>query len=139
MDSPKRVADVMTRDVATLTENDRLTIADDVMRLGRIRHMPVLDEETEEVVGLVSQRDLFRDALARALGYGTVAQARLLGTLSVKHVMTRDPVTVAPDVPLRDAARLMMDRKIGCLPVVEEGRLVGILTEADFVALEARG
>jgi CBS domain-containing membrane protein len=138
MDRPKHVGDAMTRDVATLTENDRLTIADDVMSLGRIRHMPVVDASTQEVVGLVSQRDLFRGALARAFGYGTVAQSKLLRTLSVKDVMTREPVTIAPDASLRDAARLMIDRKIGCLPVVEERRLVGILTEADFVALEAR-
>lgn len=65
-----RVRDVMTPDVTTLKRNDKLTLADDIMQLGRIRHLPVLDDDGQQVVGVVSQRDLFRGALARALGYG---------------------------------------------------------------------
>jgi len=134
-----RVRDVMTREVTTLGRNDKLTLADDVMRLGRIRHLPVLDDDGQEVVGIVSQRDLFRGALAGALGYGEHAQRKVLDTLVVKEVMHPDVVTTAPDVPLAEAARVMMERKIGCLPVIENGRLAGILTEGDFVALAARG
>ena len=133
-----RVRDVMTPEVATLERNDRLTLADDLMRLGRIRHLPVLGDDGEEVVGIVSQRDLFRGALARALGFGEYAQRKTLDSLLVKEVMTDGVITTAPDVSLDAAARLMMERKIGCLPVVEGGRLVGILTEGDFVALVAR-
>jgi CBS domain-containing protein len=117
--------------VTTLGRNDALSIADDVMRLGRIRHLPVVDDG--QLVGIVSQRDLFRGALARALGYGAHAQQKLLGQLLVKEVMTNDPVTIAPDAPLAEAARLMLERKIGCVVVVEGGRVVGILTESDFV------
>ncbi len=127
-----RVRDLMTPEVTTLRRNDALSIADDVMRLGRIRHLPVLDEDGQ-LVGIVSQRDLFRGALARALGYGAHAQQKLLGQLVVKEVMTNDPVTIGPDAPLAEAARLMLQRKIGCLVVVEGGRLAGILTESDFV------
>jgi CBS domain-containing protein len=127
-----RVRDLMTAEVTTLGRNDALSIADDVMRLGRIRHMPVVDDDGQ-LVGIVSQRDLFRGALARALGYGAHAQQKILGQLLVKEVMTNDPVTVAPDAPLAEAARLMLQRKIGCLVVVEGGSLVGILTESDFV------
>ena len=60
-----RVRDVMTPEVTTLKQNDKLTLADDIMHLGRIRHLPVLDDDGQQVVGLVSQRDLFRGALAR--------------------------------------------------------------------------
>jgi CBS domain-containing protein len=127
-----RVRDLMTPEVTTLRRNDALSIADDVMRLGRIRHLPVLDDDGQ-LVGIVSQRDLFRGALARALGYGAHAQQKLLGQLVVKEVMTNDPVTIGPDAPLAEAARLMLQRKIGCLVVVEGGRLAGILTESDFV------
>lgn len=130
-----KVRDLMSTEVATVLRNDQLLLADDLMRLGRIRHTPVLDETTGEVVGLLSQRDLFRGALARALGYGAHAQQKVLGMLLVKDVMTNDPVTIAPDAPIAEAARLMLDRKFGCLPVVEEGKLVGILTESDFVRL----
>ena len=129
----------MSREVATLKRNDALTVADDVMRLGRIRHLPVLDDDGATLAGILSQRDLFRGALARALGYGEHAQRKVLGTLVVKEVMTTDPLTTTPETPLAEAARLMHERKIGCLPVVESGRLVGILTEGDFVALAARG
>ena len=134
-----KVRDVMTADPTTLKRNDKLTLADDIMLLGRIRHLPVLDDDGQRLVGIVSQRDLFRDALAQALGYGRHAQRKILDTLSVKEVMTGDVVTTSPDTSLVEAARLLTERKIGCLPVVEDERLVGILTEGDFVALVARG
>src|SRR5262245_1840951 len=133
-----RVRDLMTAEVTSLGRNDVLSIAADVMRLGRIRHLPVLDEDGA-LVGIVSQRDLFRGALARALGYGAHAQQKILGQILVKEVMTNDPVTIGPDAPLADAARLMLQRKIGCLVVVEDGRLAGILTESDFVKRFADG
>ena len=134
-----KVRDVMTTDPTTLKRNDKLTLADDIMRLGRVRHLPVLDDDGQLLVGIVTQRDLFRDALAQALGYGRHAQRKILDTLSVKDVMATDVVTIKPETPLVEAARLLTERKIGCLPVIENGRLVGILTESDFVALIAHG
>ncbi len=131
------VRSIMTSDVTTLKRNDKLTLADDIMHLGRIRHLPVLDDDGQ-LVGMVSQRDLFRGALARALGYGQHAQRKVLDTLFVKEVMSSDVTTTTPDTPLVEAARLLVERKIGCLPVLEDGRLVGILTESDFVAMVAR-
>jgi CBS domain-containing membrane protein len=128
------VSHLMTKEVITLDANEALGVADDVMGLARIRHMPVVDEDGA-VIGLVSQRDLFRGALARALGYGEFAQKKLLGIMRVKEVMTNDVVTVPADTSLKDAAKLMTDRKIGCLVIVEDGKLVGILTESDFVQL----
>jgi CBS domain-containing protein len=132
MASPRIVADLMSTEVRTLGRNDSLTLADDVLRMERIRHLPVLDEDGQ-LVGILSQRDLFRSALARVLGYGEHAQNTLLANLLVKDVMTNDPVTVAPKAPLAEAAQRMVDAKIGSLPVVDNGSLEGILTEADFV------
>ena len=107
------------------------------MRAERIRHLPVLDEDGK-LCGIVSQRDMFRGALAQALGYGTAAQGKVLAMLRVKEVMTTEVVTIPPDAALAEAARTMLERKIGCLPVLDGGRrLVGILTESDFVALAA--
>jgi CBS domain-containing membrane protein len=134
MAGPQSVADLMTKEVVTLDANDTLNVADDVMGLARIRHMPVIDGD-DSVVGLLSQRDLFRGALARTLGYGEFAQKKLYGILKVKEVMTNDVLTVPPTTPLVDAAKIMTDRKIGCLVVIEAERLVGILTESDFVRL----
>jgi CBS domain-containing protein len=133
-----RVRDVMTSEVTTLKRNDKLTLADDIMHLGRIRHLPVLDDDGHQLVGIVSQRDLFRGALATALGYGQSAQRKLMDSLLVKEVMSTDVITTGPDKLLAEAARVLAERKIGCLPVVENGHLIGILTEGDFVAMVAR-
>ena len=136
-----KVRDWMTHEVASVRRNDQLVIADDLMRLGRIRHTPVLEDHSDDLVGIVSQRDLFRGALAAALGYGQHAQQKVLGMLVIKDIMSTNPVTTTPDTPLADAARVMLERKIGCLPVLENGSLVGILTESDFLrfAIEHAG
>jgi CBS domain-containing protein len=129
--SDARVKDIMAKEVSTLGRNDTLDLADDVMSLERIRHLPVLDEA--RVVGVVSQRDLFRSALAAALGYGEKAQKMLLRTIRVKEVMSEPAITISPEATLKEAAYLMIDKKIGCLPVVEEHTLVGIVTETDIL------
>ncbi len=132
------VRDVMTRDVATLDHNEKLLLADDLMRLGRIRHLPVVDGDGA-LAGIVSQRDLFHSGLLRALGYGQHAKQQALDMLVLKEAMKNDVVTVTPDAPLAEAAQIMLERKIGCLVVVEAKKIVGILTESDFVKLVAQG
>lgn len=139
MKPTSRVRDLMTREVTTLRRNDKLSLADDLMSMKRVRHLPVLDDDSDDLVGIVSQRDLFRGALSRALGYGEKAQRTMLDMLVVKDVMTNRVISIAPDAPLTEAARAMLEHKIGCLPVLEDGRLVGILTESDFVAQAAKG
>jgi CBS domain-containing membrane protein len=124
----------MTEDVTTLKQNEKLTLAEDVMHLGRVRHLPVLDDDTGEVIGIVTDRDLFRGALLKALGYGRRARRKLADTLLVKEVMTTDVITTTPDTPIAEAAHVLRHHKIGCLPVVDNGRLIGILTEGDFVS-----
>lgn len=125
------VRDIMTKDPTTLGRNDTLDIADHIMSLGRIRHMLVVDEEN--VVGVVSQRDLFQSALARALGYGRKAQDTLMKTIRIKEVMSEPVITIAPDASVKEAARQMMEKKIGCLPVTNGGSLVGLVTETDIL------
>jgi len=128
----------MSHPVRTLDRNDMLSMADTVMRNERIRHLPVLDE-AGGLVGIVSQRDLFLNALVRALGHGTLARDRSFRTIVVKEVMIDDVVTTTPETPITAAAQVMVDRKIGCLPVVEGGAVVGILSESDIVSAVARG
>lgn len=129
-----KVGSVMNRDVSTLGRNDNLLIAEGLMKQGRIRHLPVLSGYGD-LCGIITQWDLFRGALLRALGYGSRAEEKILNTVVVKKVMTDDVRTNTPDTPLIEAAKLMMERKIGCLPVVDGDRLVGILSESDFVKL----
>ena len=127
----------MTKDVATLGRNEKLVVADDVMRLGRIRHLPIVDEDGG-LAGIVSQRDLFHSGLLRALGYGTHAKEHAMELLVLKEAMKTEVATVTPDAPLSEAARLMLERKVGCLVVVEGKKIVGIVTESDFVKLALR-
>jgi CBS domain-containing protein len=136
--NPTLVRHLMSAEVATLGRNDKLGAAEDLMRLGRIRHLPILDEDGR-LAGIVSQRDLFHNGLIKALGYGSHAQQQALATVTVKEAMTTDVVTTTPDTPLRDAARAMLERKIGCLVVVDQERVAGIIAESDFVKLATRG
>ena len=131
-----RVKDVMTRDVQVVKRNDQLAVADTLMKQARIRHLPVLDEDGL-VCAVVSQRDLFRGALLRALGYGARAEEAMLRQVPVKEAMSAEIYTIGPEASVADAARVMVERKIGCLPVVEGEKLIGIVTETDFVKLVA--
>lgn len=127
-----KVRDLMSTEVWTVGRNDKASAADELMEAHRIRHLPVLGEEGE-LAGILSRRDVFRTAMRRAFGYGQAAQDRLLGMLLVKEVMTNDVETIAPDAPIAEAARRMLERKISALVVVEGERIAGMLTESDFV------
>jgi CBS domain-containing protein len=131
---PLEVRHLMTPVVRTLHREDHLDLADELMAGQRIRHLPVVDERGR-VCGVVSQRDLFRGALAKALGYGRTAERKLHSALRVAEVMSPKVVTIGPFEPLANAARLMLEHKIGCLPVVDGEKLLGIVTEADFLRL----
>lgn len=123
------VRDLMQREVVTLQVADTLDLADDIMRLGRIRHLPV--ESGTALVGILSQRDLFRAAASSLLALRHASQREWLAAIAVKTVMTTPAVSVSPALPVRAAVDIMLKRQIGCLPVVEDGRLVGLLSETD--------
>jgi CBS domain-containing protein len=125
------VRELMTTRVSTLGKDDTLDIADGIMCMGRIRHLPVVDKS--DVVGVVSQRDLLRRALGAALAFGTREPQKLMRSLEVRDVMSEPAVTIDPGAAVQEAARTMFEKKIGCLPVVEDGKLVGILTETDVL------
>jgi CBS domain-containing protein len=113
------VSDFMTKDLVTLRESDDLALAESLLKLGGIRHLPVVRER--KLVGILTHRDVLRS------GQWGKPAAR---ALPVAEVMTR--------TGLAQAARLMLERKYGCLPVCEDdGTLVGIVTEADFVRFAA--
>jgi CBS domain-containing protein len=133
MSLPRRpVSEVMQREVVTLRADDRLDLADDIMRLGRVRHMPVL--EGERLVGILSNRDLLAASLTKALSFEPAHRRAFMRSVDVREVMSKEVVTASPDLPLADAARIMIERQIGCLPVVkDEGRLLGLLTETDLL------
>jgi CBS domain-containing protein len=123
------VRQLMVRDVVTLEVGTTLDIVDDVMTLKRIRHLPVM--ENGVLVGLVTQRDLFRAGISSILEFRKHAVKEWLAQIQVREVMTQKLVTIGADAPVEDAVALMIDRKIGCLPVVADGKLVGLLSETD--------
>ncbi|HEX9289312.1 MAG TPA: CBS domain-containing protein [Anaeromyxobacteraceae bacterium] len=119
------VGDFMTRELVTIQESDDLALAEQMLRLGQIRHLPVV--RAAKLVGLITSRDLLRSAASRPAK-----------TTLAHEVMTREPTTARPTTSLVHAARVMLASKFGCLPVCEEdGTLVGIITEADFVRFAA--
>jgi len=123
---------LMRPDPVTLSVADTLDIADDLMRLGLIRHLPVVDGT--RVVGIVSQRDLLRAAVSSLLEPDREAERAWFRRVVVATVMTPHVFTVPPWAPLQTAVGIMVDKRIGCLPVVEDGRLVGLLTETDCLS-----
>ncbi len=131
----KTVREIMSAEVTTLGRNDTLQLAQDIMTLGRVRHFPVLEDG--EVVGVMSQRDLYKASLGSVMKYGEKAQREFLDTIAVKEVMHYPPVTTTPQASVKEAARLMLGEKIGCLPVIDGAELVGIVTETDMLKLVA--
>ena len=140
-----KVKDVMTRDPVSIDPEAPLGTAIDVMRRKRIRHLPVVDD-TGRLLGIITDRDLrqatFAPALAEHLSLGAQRRLRGIGQaledLRVKHAMTWVVVTTDPEAPIARAAVVMFERRIGSLPVVADGKLVGILTERDLLLALAR-
>jgi acetoin utilization protein AcuB len=119
-----RLSDIMSKGVETISAQETAAAAVNRMRQRRIRHLVVLD--AGKIVGLVSERDI--------AGLGSFGQVRTL-----EEVMARPVVTAAPHTTLRQAANLMRGRTIGSLPVIENGRLAGIVTVTDLLDLIGRG
>lgn len=126
------VQQLMTGGVKTLGPEGNLAEAKDLMIGHRIRHVPIVDDE-DRVLGLVSQRDLLRGALGGGGALPTSIQHAYLRSIRVTDVMVEQVEFVSPETPVLNAARRMLESKIGSLLVVKDGRLVGILTSHDFV------
>lgn len=123
------VEQYMVTEIYTVQPDEPIDLVANLMEWQRIRHVPVEDQE-HHLVGIVSYR-----AVLRALAHG---QHGLDGTpLAVADIMKKNPLSVAPDTPTLDAIALMRKHQIGALPVVHNGRLIGIITEHDFLDIAA--
>ena len=125
------VREIMMGSPVTLRPTDTLDLANDIISLGRIRHIPVVEDG--RLVGLLSERDLIGAAATEIFGLGQKRKSALLKTVLIKDVMKKKVITIKPDTSIKDAAHLMADKKIGCVPVVESGTLVGLLTTTDIL------
>ncbi len=126
-----KVKDIMQTDLAILEFNDELSLADDIMKLGKIRHLPVADEG--RLVGIISERDLFKASLTSAMSYEEKEKREFMKAVVVKDVMVGEVITISPEAGIEEAGQLMLEKKIGCLPVIEDENLVGLVTETDIL------
>jgi CBS domain-containing membrane protein len=124
------VSDIMTREVISVQVDHSIHLASGVMQLKHIRHLPVLDGDS--LAGLITHRDLLQ-AQATVLATPYDARRETSVSIPVSKIMRTNVWTVAPNTPILEAARIILDHKFGCLPVVDNGRLVGIATEVDFI------
>jgi len=113
-----QIANWMTRDPVCITRQDTLARAKELMDAGQFRRLPVIDND--KLVGIVTERDLRQ-------------HWDYLDSTKVDAAMTPDPVTITPRVTAEDVARLLLQHKIGGLPVVENGKLVGIVSTSDLL------
>ncbi len=126
-----RVVDIMTPNPVTVTPNNAIATAIALMRAGGFRRLPVI--ENGRLVGIVTARDIRLASNAPSAVQEHWYDNYFLQHIPVSACMTRNPITISPDSPIAEAARLMRDHKIGGLPVIEGGRLIGIITETDLL------
>ena len=133
MGLPALTKDIMTTDVLYCTEVDSLVSAHEMLRDKHIRHLPVVSSQSGDYIGLITQKVVLKQAfLAASSGKGA---GGLMPDVEVKDVMVNNVETIQPQLPLVDAGNYFVDSKHGCLPVVVNGKLEGIITSADFVKL----
>jgi acetoin utilization protein AcuB len=128
------VAQIMNRDLITVEPEDSVEEAVGLLRRRGVRHLLVLKKN--RLVGIISDRDIKRamdprQTRKKLMGIGGLYF--LLEPILVKEIMTRDPVTIPPGTPIQQAAYIMVERRFGALPVVRNGKTVGIVTETDIL------
>jgi acetoin utilization protein AcuB len=125
------VKDRMTHNPITVTPDTSFPEAYRIIRDKRIRHLPVVNEE-QRLIGIVAQTDLLHASPSATTTLSIFEVNYLLANLHIREVMSSPPIIVYEDAPLEEAARLMVEKKIGCLPVVRDEILVGMITETDI-------
>jgi CBS domain-containing protein len=129
---PSHVIDIMPEKMVTISADDTLATVEDIMTLGQVRHMPVV--RGGKLVGVVSERDLLRASLSNLNELGSQQRRAFLQVVEINRVMSQPPIVIEPESSVEDAARAMVENKIGCLPVVEGEKLLGLVTETDVLA-----
>ena len=131
------VRDYMTAKVFTIRSDKKLVAVQEIMQWARVRHVPVVDG-ANRVVGMISHRDLLHAAISSVLPVSTPERRQHLGRVDLDAVMKAPVQTTGPDVPVQQAAKQMREGKIGCLPVVTDGKLAGIISEYDLLGIVER-
>ncbi len=130
------IAEVMSTDVLTLKLNDTLRLADDMFNLAQVRHFPVLDGD--KVAGIVNQDDLLHASMASLVRHPKDSPREALGSVMVKDIM-KPAITITPEMPIRAAAKTMVENGIEALLVVAGEKLLGLVTRTDLLRELAKG
>jgi CBS domain-containing membrane protein len=128
------VRDHMTAKVFTIRSDKKLVAVREIMNWAHVRHVPVVDAQGS-LVGIVSHRDLLNAAISSVTAESEIERTRHLWRVPIELIMRTDVQTIGPGDTVRKAALLMRSSKIGCLPVVVGGKLVGIITEHDLLGI----
>jgi acetoin utilization protein AcuB len=131
-----KVGEVMSTNVVTVTEETLVNDAKKIMDAHRIRRLPVMRKD--RLVGLVTRHMLLEASPSPATSLNVWELQYLLAKMTVKEIMVKDPVTISPDIPVEEALELGQEKGFGAFPVVEDGRLVGVVTESDIVRMMTR-
>ncbi|CCH47545.1 CBS domain-containing protein [Pseudodesulfovibrio piezophilus] len=129
-----KIKDLMTHPVFSLKENDSLYSARSLMALQRIRHIPIVTVDNN-FAGLITHRDILSATISQLAELDPETQKEIDAGIPIREVMQTDIATVNGETTLRDAAQTILNHKYGCLPVIENRKLIGIVTEADFLRL----
>ncbi len=121
----------MTRNPVTATPEMSVAEASALMKREKVHRLPVLDKD-KKLVGIISEKDILYASPSPVSSLSIHEMAYLLSQLTVKKLMTRDVVTIKKDTTVEEAARLMVDQDLSSLPVVEEGKLIGIVSKSDL-------
>ena len=121
-----QVKNIMTKDVFTLNQHDSLSAAKDLMNLARIRHIPIVDD-AGRFAGLLTHRDILAATISELAGIDRETQDEIEAGIPIAEIMQTDVVTGSPELSLKEAARLLLEEKYGCLPVVCSTKLCGII------------
>lgn len=129
-----KIKDIMTTEVFTLHSTQNLALVRFLMQLKHVRHIPIVDQDNR-FAGLLTHRDLLAQTISHLADPDGNEQKQMDQNIPIVEVMKTKVVTVGPEVDLCEAIQILLDNKYGCLPVVDNNRLVGIVTEADFMRL----
>lgn len=130
----RTLRELMTQKVITCLAEDNLLTAHTLMRQHGFRHIPVVDRH-QAYLGVVTQKDVLREAFLIVEKAGAQALSAREEKMLIRDVMSQDILPVSADMTLLEAGKFFVERKHGCLPVVENSKLIGIVTSADFVKL----
>jgi acetoin utilization protein AcuB len=126
-----RIRDIMTRNPITVKSEIPLADAKSIMKEKNIRRLPVVDKG--RLVGIVTERMILEASPSPATSLSIHEVHYLISKMKVKDIMVKNPITVSPDTAFKDALLLGQEKRIGSFPVVDKGKLVGIVTESDLV------